>query len=77
MTGRIRELDREWGVERVLEANAASLGITGLALGVFRNRRWLILPGLLQHARGGARRSKSSGDWDSVRERRSTGRNTS
>lgn len=55
ITRRIRELDREWDVERALEANAASLGITGLALGVFRNRRWLILPGLvlpflLQHA---------------------------
>jgi len=55
ITRRIRELDREWDVERALEANAAALGITGLALGVFRDRRWLVLPGLvlpflLQHA---------------------------
>ncbi|HOI58652.1 MULTISPECIES: hypothetical protein [unclassified Methanoculleus] len=55
ITRRIRELDREWDVERALEANAAFFGMTGLALGVFRDRRWLILPGLvlpflLQHA---------------------------
>jgi len=55
ITRRIRELDREWDVERMLEANAATLGLTGLALGIFRNRRWLILPTLvlpflLQHA---------------------------
>jgi hypothetical protein len=55
ITRRIRELDREWDVERALEANAATLGITGLALGIFRDRRWLVVPGLvlpflLQHA---------------------------
>lgn len=55
ITRRIRELDHEWDVERVLEANAATLGLTGLALGVLRDRRWLVLPGLvlpflLQHA---------------------------
>jgi hypothetical protein len=55
ITGRILELNREWDVERALEANAALLGMTGLALGVFRDRHWLIppalvLPFLLQHA---------------------------
>ncbi|MDV2482181.1 DUF2892 domain-containing protein [Methanoculleus sp. Wushi-C6] len=56
ITARILELDREWDVERALEANAALLGTTGLALAVVRhNPRWLILPGLvlpflLQHA---------------------------
>ncbi|HEY4541261.1 MAG TPA: hypothetical protein VIG66_02680 [Noviherbaspirillum sp.] len=52
---RIRELDAEWDVERVLEANAATLALTGLVLGVTVNRKWLALPGivlpfLLQHA---------------------------
>lgn len=55
LTERIAELDREWDVERVLETNAAALALVGLALGVTRDRRWLLLPGvvlpfLLQHA---------------------------
>ncbi len=52
---RIRQLQREWDVERTLEANAASLGLAGLALGAFVDRRFLLLPAvvsafLLQHA---------------------------
>ena len=52
---RIRQLKREWDIERTLEANAASLGLAGLALGSFVDRRFLILPALvsaflLQHA---------------------------
>lgn len=52
---RIACLDREWDVERVLEANAASLVIAGTALGAAHDRRWLLLPAvvgtfLLQHA---------------------------
>jgi hypothetical protein len=52
--GRLWELDREWDVERVLEANAAFLALTGVALG-FMNRKLLLLPAvvlgfLLQHA---------------------------
>ena len=55
ITARIAELDREWDVERVLETNAAGLALAGLALGVTRDRRWLLLPAvvlpfLLQHA---------------------------
>lgn len=55
ITARITELDREWDVERVLETNAAALALTGLVLGTTRDRRWLLLPGivlpfLLQHA---------------------------
>jgi hypothetical protein len=42
---RLDELDREWDIERILEANAASVSIAGLAMGaVTRNRRWLLLP---------------------------------
>jgi len=52
---RIRELEREWDVERTLEANAASMSLLGLVLGVTVDRRFLILPAavaafLLQHA---------------------------
>lgn len=52
---RIDELDREWDIERVLETNASILALTGLALGATRNKKWLMLPGvvasfLLQHA---------------------------
>jgi len=53
--GRLRALDREWDIERTLEANAAGLGLTGVLLGVFADRRFLALPAavtafLLQHA---------------------------
>lgn len=52
---RLAELDAEWDIERVLEANAAVLALTGTVLGIFGSRRWLILPAavttfLLQHA---------------------------
>lgn len=44
---RIEELDKEWDIERALELNAASLGLAGILLGAFVNRRWLILPGIV------------------------------
>ena len=55
MNRRLEELDREWDIERILEANASSLVLLGLGLGVFVDRRWFILPTvvagfLLQHA---------------------------
>ncbi|MGC3975549.1 MAG: hypothetical protein QM771_14385 [Nitrospira sp.] len=55
ITERLRELDREWDVERLLEANAATIALTGLCLGSLVNRRWFLLPAvvggfLLQHA---------------------------
>ena len=51
---RLKALDREWDIERTLEANAASLSLFGLVMGIF-SRRWLLLPVvvsgfLLQHA---------------------------
>lgn len=42
---RVRELDREWDVERVLEVNASTLALTGLVLGMKLNRNWLFLTG--------------------------------
>ena len=55
ITQRIEELDREWDIERVLEVNMSTVALTGLALGAFKNRKWLILPGIVlgffaQHA---------------------------
>jgi hypothetical protein len=55
ISGRLRDLDAEWDVERVLEANAATLILVGVTLGAVRDRRWLALPAgvaafLLQHA---------------------------
>src|SRR5687768_3014381 len=55
LTRRIRELDHEWDIERVLEANAATISLTGavLALTVHRKFAWIpVFVGtfLLQHA---------------------------
>lgn len=52
---RLEELDREWDIERALEANAATLALAGVGLGAFADRRFLALPiavtaFLLQHA---------------------------
>ena len=52
---RLRELDEEWDIERTLEANAATLALSGTLLGAFVDRRFLVLPAvvsffLLQHA---------------------------
>jgi hypothetical protein len=51
---RLRELDQEWDIERVLETNAGVISLLGLTLGALRGR-WYILPGvvaafLVQHA---------------------------
>jgi hypothetical protein len=55
ITRRIEELDREWDMERILEANAALVMLLTLALGAFAWRRLYGLTGfvagfLLQHA---------------------------
>ena len=52
---RLQDLDREWDIERALEANAATVLLIGLALGHFVSRRLYALPAavalfLLQHA---------------------------
>ena len=52
---RLGELDREWDIERAIEANASTLALAGVALGVTSDRRWLALPALvsgflLQHS---------------------------
>jgi hypothetical protein len=55
ISARIAELEREWDIERVLEANAATVALVGLGLGATVDRRWFALPAvvagfLLQHA---------------------------
>jgi hypothetical protein len=52
---RIAELRREWDIERTLETNASAVALTGLALGVTVDKRFLLLPALVagflfQHA---------------------------
>jgi hypothetical protein len=52
---RLRELDREWDMERVLEANASGLALLGVGLGATVSRRFYLVPALvtgflLQHA---------------------------
>ncbi|NJK95330.1 MAG: hypothetical protein HC830_13305 [Bacteroidetes bacterium] len=52
---RIQHLDTKWDMERTLEINMATLALSGLALSVFVNKRWAILPGVVlgffvQHA---------------------------
>ncbi|MGB3901241.1 DUF2892 domain-containing protein [Aminobacter sp. J44] len=52
---RLRALDREWDIERAIEANASALALAGVILGATSDRRWLALPMavsgfLLQHA---------------------------
>lgn len=52
---RLKELDEEWDIERVLEANAATASLIGLTLGATVDRRWFLFPAvvaafLLQHA---------------------------
>jgi hypothetical protein len=52
---RLMELDQEWDIERILEANAATVSLLGLTLGASVDRKWFLLPAvvagfLLQHA---------------------------
>jgi hypothetical protein len=52
---RLAALEAEWDIERVLEANAATVSLLGLTLGATIDRRWFLLPAavagfLLQHA---------------------------
>ncbi|MGQ7792606.1 hypothetical protein ACUN0C_09375 [Faunimonas sp. B44] len=55
---RLAELEREWDIERTLEANAATFAFLGTMLGALVRRRFLLLPAavsgfLFQHATQG------------------------
>src|SRR4051794_39061080 len=45
---RLRELDEEWDIERVLETVSASLSVGGVVLALFGSRKWLVLPLVVQ-----------------------------
>lgn len=45
---RMEELDREWDIERSVEAISAGLTLTGLALTIGVSRKWLALPIVVQ-----------------------------
>jgi len=52
---RIKELDNEWDIERVLELNVGTLALSGVILAATVNKKWLVLPALvttflIQHA---------------------------
>ena len=52
---RLQQLDREWDIERTLQANAATLALVGTVLGARVDRRFLALPAVVfsffaQHA---------------------------
>jgi len=52
---RIAQLDREWDIERILEANASSLALLGVALGLTKGKRYFLVTAgvlgfLLSHA---------------------------
>lgn len=52
---RLAELNREWDIERILQANASTLALTGVVLALTGRRRALLLSAavlgfLLQHA---------------------------
>jgi hypothetical protein len=52
---RLKELDCEWDIERVLETQASGLSILGTVLGITVSRKWFLLPTIvagffMQHA---------------------------
>jgi hypothetical protein len=40
---RLKQLDEEWDIERAIQANAATLALTGTALSMTHDRRWASL----------------------------------
>ena len=44
---RLNELDREWDIERTLEANAATAVLLGVSLGAVMDRRFFYFPALV------------------------------
>lgn len=45
---RLRELNQEWDVERLIETEAPIMTLVGLALGATVHRKWLALPIIVQ-----------------------------
>jgi hypothetical protein len=45
---RLVELDEEWDIERYLETMAPTISLVGLALGITKDRKWLLVPAVVQ-----------------------------
>jgi hypothetical protein len=45
---RLAELDQEWDIERYLETMAPTFTLLGLTLGITVDRKWLIIPFVVQ-----------------------------
>lgn len=45
---RLAELDEEWDIERYLETMAPSFTLLGMTLGLTVNRKWFVLPFVVQ-----------------------------
>ena len=45
---RLKELDAEWDVERVLKMNSSSISLIGLVLGAVHSRKWFYLSAAVQ-----------------------------
>ena len=45
---RLAQLDDEWDIERFVETMAPTFSLIGLALGITADRKWLILPAVVQ-----------------------------
>lgn len=50
ITARMAELDKEWDMERTLILNASLLSLTGMLLGITKNRKWFILPAIVSYS---------------------------
>lgn len=44
---RIWELEQEWDIERILQLMASSFSLTGIFFSLVRDRRWILLPGVV------------------------------
>jgi hypothetical protein len=56
---RLGELDREWDTDRTIELEASMMGLAGLALGAFVDRRFLAIPAIV----GGAVFVQATTGW--------------
>ena len=44
MTNRLKELEDEWDIERIIHLHVSGMSLTGVLLAFFVDKRWLILP---------------------------------
>ena len=55
ISARIKELDQEWDLERVVETGAGTVALTGVLMSGLKSRKWLVISAatlgvLLQHS---------------------------